>query len=138
MNYYHILSQLDGIISPTWVLLENQSTVDVVSNKTLLRNIRKANNNMAIFLRDGNTAANLVGYLPMYEAVWFHPGSIANILSLSKVAEKYRVCYDGTNGNELLVHLSRGEMRYFQQFPRGTLYSDMTDSQETMLVNTRQ
>ena len=39
---------------------------------------------------------NLQGDLPGYVTVWFHPGDIANILSLSKVAETYHVSYDST------------------------------------------
>ena len=39
---------------------------------------------------------NLQGDLPGYKTVWFHPGGIANILFLSKVADKYQVSYNST------------------------------------------
>ena len=97
-KYPHILSQSDEIISPTWILLYNQSTLDVFLSKNLLRSFRKANRDLVIFLAGGNTMINLVGYLHGYWTVWFHLGVISNKLSLSKVAEKYRVFYDSTNG----------------------------------------
>ena len=59
-----------------------------------------------------------------------------NILSLSKVAEKYRVCYNSNDGKKNLVHLPRGVMRRLQQCPRGLYYSDTIDAQTTVLVNT--
>ena len=53
VKYYHILSQLDGSTILTWILLYNQSTVDILSNKKLQRNISKANRDLAIFLTGG-------------------------------------------------------------------------------------
>ena len=73
--------------------------MDVFLNKNLLRNVRKANLNLAIFLTGGKTTTNLVGDLPGYGTMWFHPGVMANIISLSKVADKYWVCYDSNNRN---------------------------------------
>ena len=42
MEYQHTLIQSGGRIIPTWVLLDNQSTVDVFSNRRLLKNIRSS------------------------------------------------------------------------------------------------
>ena len=67
--------------------------------------------------------------------MWFHPGGIANILSLSKVAEKYRVSYDSTGENKFIVYLPKGEVRSFTQCERGLFYSDMAAG-ETLLLNT--
>ena len=82
-------------------------TVDVFSNIHLLKNIRKSNRALAISSTAGRTTTHLQGYLLGYVTVWFHPGGIANILSLSKVAEKYRVSYDGTGENKFLVYLPK-------------------------------
>ena len=59
---------------------------------------------------------DLQGYLAGYGTVWFHPGGIANILSLSNVEEKYQVSYNSTGGGKLLVHLPRGKIRSFTQW----------------------
>ena len=123
LKYDHILIHSDKRISPKWILLNNLYTVDVFFKKILLKNVRKANCDLSTFLTGGKTTTNLVGGLPGYGTMWFRPGGIANILSFSKLVEKYQVCDDSTNGNEFLVYLPHVEMRHFQQCHRGVLYS---------------
>ena len=113
-KYQHIISQSEGHIS-------------------LLNNIRKSNRELAIFSAGGNMNTNLKGDIPVYGTVCFRPGGIKNILSLSKVAEKYRVAYDSTGANRFLVYLPRREVRSFQQFDRGLFYSDMAAGQGALL-----
>ena len=69
------------------------------------KEIRQGSGNI---LHGGKITTNPKGYHPGYGIVWSHPGSIANILSLSKVAEKYRVSYDITSENIFLVYLPMG------------------------------
>ena len=136
MKYDHILRQLYGRISTIWIIPENPSVVYFFFNRNLLKNTRKDNRNISIFLTGGKTTTNLVWDLSGYGTNWFHPGGIPNTLYLSKVAEKCRVWYDSTNGNNCFAHLACGEMRRLLQFHRGLLYSNMTDSQVTVLINT--
>ena len=121
----HMLSQSGSHINPTWVLLDNQSTVDVFSNRRLLKNIRKFDRSLAIFSTGGRTTTYLQGYLHGYGTVWFHPGVIANILYISKVAVKYRVSYDSTGVKKFLFHMPRGNIISFTQRDRGIFYFDM-------------
>ena len=136
VEYQCKLIQSGGHINPTCVLLDNQSKVEVFSNRRLLKNIRKSDRALAIFSTGGWTTTNIQGDLPGYLIVWFHPGGISNILSLSKVAEKYRVSHDSTGKNKFLVYLPRGEVRPFTQCKRGLLYSDMAMGEGTVLLNT--
>ena len=53
----------------TWVLLDNQSTVDVFYNKDLLNNIREVETQMNIHCNAGVSTTNLVGDLPGYGTV---------------------------------------------------------------------
>ena len=71
------------------------------------------------------TTTDLQEDLPGYGTLWFHPGGMANILSLSKVADKYQVSYDNTGGNKFLVHLPGGKIRSLTQYEMGLFYSDM-------------
>ena len=89
-------------IPNTWILLDNQSTVDVFHNDKLLCNIRTTDGYMDIHCNAGVTSTNMVGDLKGYGTVWYHPKGIANILSLNRVKEKYQVTYDSHNGNALL------------------------------------
>ena len=76
VKYDNILIQLNIRISPIWILLDNQTTVDVLSNKNLLNNVRNTNRDLAILLTGGKTTTSLVGDLPGYGTMWFHPGGI--------------------------------------------------------------
>ena len=78
------MSQPGGHIRPTWVLLDNNSTVEKISNRRLLKNIRKSNREMAIFSMGDQTTTDLKGGIPGHWTVWFHPGGIINIPSLSQ------------------------------------------------------
>ena len=55
----------------------------------------------------------------------FHPGDTANILSLSKVAEKYHVSYKSTDVKKFFVFLPRVEVRSFRKCERELFYSNM-------------
>ena len=105
------------------------------SNRRLPNNIRESDRALAILSTKGWTTTDLQGDLPGTGTVWFHPGGMANILSLSKVAEKYRVSYDSTGKNKFLVYLPKGKSRSFTQCERGVFYSNMAVV-ETVLINT--
>jgi len=71
----------------TWVLLDNQSTVDVFFNESLLENIHDSVSSLYIHCNAGVATVNKVGDFPGYEIVWFHLDGFANILSLAHVNE---------------------------------------------------
>ena len=70
------------------------------------------------------TQTNLVGDLPGYGTVWFHPDKITNILSLSRVKTKYRITFDSDTTNEFIVHKPDGSTRNFKESSRGLYYHD--------------
>ena len=98
----HIKTRHGGHLPMEWVLLDNQSTIDVFVNHRLLRNIRQIGQYMYIHCTARLTRTNLVGELPGYGTVWFHPDGIANILSLSRVKTKYRITFDSDENNKFL------------------------------------
>jgi hypothetical protein len=61
--------------------------VDVFYNGALLKNIQKHDSYMDIHCNAGVASMNLLGDLPGYRTVWFHPNGIANILSLAHMAQ---------------------------------------------------
>ena len=120
----NVEAQHGGHFPPEWILLNNQSIVDVFTNQRLIKNIRRAKTNMFIHCTAGAAKTNLIRDLPGYGTVWYHPNGIANILSLSKVKEKYRVTFDSDKNNQFIVHQTDGTQQVFQQSPRGLYFLD--------------
>jgi hypothetical protein len=86
--------QEEQILPKSWILLDNQSTVDVFSNRSLLMNVCETNKIMNIRCNAGVTHTSMVGELNGYGTVWYNLKGIANILSLSQVEKKHQVTYD--------------------------------------------
>ena len=120
----HIETRHGGCLPMEWVLLDNQPTIDVFVNRRLLRNIRRIGQYMYIHCTPGVTRTNLVGELPRYGTVWFHPDGIANILSLSRVKTKYQITFDNDENNEFMVHKPDGSTRNFKESSHGLNYHD--------------
>jgi hypothetical protein len=82
-----VLNQPAGTVPKAWIMLDNQSTAGVFYNKELLKKIHRSETHMDIHCNAGITSTNLIGDLPGYGKVWYHPNDIANILSLARVKE---------------------------------------------------
>jgi hypothetical protein len=130
--------QMTGHAVPaSWILLDNQSTVDVFSNKSLLRNVRKGTTTCRISCNAGVVGTNMIGDLPGYPTpVWYHPQGIANILSLSRVSQHCRVQYDSEE-SVASFHVTKpdGTVLDFKPSVSGLHYCDSCDY-GTMLINT--
>ena len=109
----------------TWILLDNQSTVDVFFNPELLSDIRTSPTVLKIHCNAGIAIVTMVGELAGYGTVWFHPDGIANILSLSRIKSKFRVTYDSHGSNQFIVQNSNGAEQAFKQSAQGLFFIDM-------------
>jgi hypothetical protein len=130
-----LLNQPSAHVPKNWILLDNQSTVDVFYNNKLLRNVPMSASHMDIHCNAGVTSTDMVGDLPGYGEVWYHPNGIANILSLGRVKEKHRLTFDSADGNQFVVHKNDGTTKSFKESRRG-LYFMNTATTATALVNT--
>jgi hypothetical protein len=137
-----IFSQAHNGIPATRYLLDNQSTCDIVSNPRIVKNIRQVEGYMQLSTQAGSTTTNWMADVPgYYRPIWFHPGGIANILSLVNMIAKYHVTYDSRNGdspNQSCVHKADGQQRKFKQSRRGLFYLDTaeTENHTVLAVNT--
>ncbi|MGL4351112.1 MAG: hypothetical protein ACRCT2_11200, partial [Plesiomonas shigelloides] len=84
-----------GELEPTWILLDNQSNVDVFGNPDLLSNIRRASGTLTLHSTGGTVSVNMEGDWDGYGTVWYLEGALANILSFSRVRDKkFKIEYD--------------------------------------------
>ena len=139
VEYGNILKQSKGsTVSKDWILLDSQSTVDVFYNAQLLRNIRKFSRTLDIHCNAGVASTDMVGDLPGYGTVWYHPTGITKILFLSRAIKIFIITYDIANGNKFRMHKENGEDRLFRQSENGLYFWNACtfNQKEVMLINT--
>jgi hypothetical protein len=112
----------------TWLLLDSCSTMDIVSNGNLLHDIHHVNCPVTVRCNAGRVQLTHQGYLGDYPyPVWYNPNGVANILSLSNVADNYQVTMDTKRSNGITVHTCNGFTIDFTPSPNG-LYKHQLES----------
>ena len=97
-------AQVNGQLPKSWVLLNNQSTMNIFYNKDLLKDIKVTNRCMRVRCNVGWTVMNLIGRLPGYPGeVWYNPNGIANIISLADAEKYFPVRYDSAREKAFVV-----------------------------------
>ena len=122
----------------TWILLDSQSTVDLIANPRMLINIRRVQSEDAIRVHCNRRVevVDRIGELPGYGTVWYELTGIANILSMLRVTKKFRVIFDSEGGNFFRMVLPDREVK-FQLSPKGLYYFDAADRENgVLLLNT--
>jgi hypothetical protein len=124
-------------IPSTWLLLDNQSTIDVFCNRALLSNIKTSDRSMSIHCNAGVKTTNQTGFFPGYGEVWYHPTGIANILSLYRVRQNgFSVSYDDQR-NTFIIKKPNGGSHEFAQSEKGLYYLDTAAQKHaSVFVNT--
>jgi hypothetical protein len=107
--------------------LDNQSTVDVFANGNMLEDIHQVEDEMVIFSNGGSNVTSEMGTLPGYGLVWYDPVGIANIVSLSRVREKYHISFNSDN-NIFVVTKPDGTVFEFKQSESGLYYYDLVSN----------
>ena len=116
--------QVNGSIPKTWILLYSQSTVEIFCNPRLLKNIRRTAEEMHIHCNAASRLTNYDGDLTVYGTK-----SIANILSLRQVHDRYHITYDSAY-QQFIVTKPCGKEFVFKELEGGLYYLDTTCSEQ--------
>lgn len=116
--------------------LDSMSSVDVFGDPRLLHNIRKARGRMRIMCNAGEVVVTEIGDLRGYGTVWYHPGAIANILSLSRAKNKFKVTYDSDHGNFFTLRRKDGTTRIFKPTNNGLYASQLIEPKKAVAMVT--
>ena len=79
-------------------------------------NIRKAKRGCRIYGSTGNKVSLNIATMSGIGKVVFDEDGPANILSLAKMGEMYRITFDSWGGNTFAVHKSKGTWTIHQKF----------------------
>jgi hypothetical protein len=119
------------------ILLDNQSTTDLICNPSLVGKTFKSSRNLRLQSNGGTMSVTHKARMPGYHApVWYDKKAITNILSMHNVIKQYRVTYDS---DELMFVVHRGSENKpsmeFRMHESGLHYYDPRDEQDFVFVS---
>ena len=104
--------------------------MDVFCDGRVLSNINDAKRHLVLHCNARTTSVTKKGDHKGYGTVCYHPNSLAHILSLNNVKNKYRVTYYSEGDHCFVVHSSKF---IFRPSKGGLFYSDMTNDVKKFL-----
>ena len=122
------------------IILDSASTVDVIGDKTILRDIHNTLSPSKVKTIGGYTVIRKQSYMGYYpRPVWYHPARGVNILSLNTVQKYCRCTMNREKGNSISIHLNDGKTVNFKASRYGLCQYTAKDNQSinniwTMMV----
>jgi hypothetical protein len=104
-----------------WILLDSQSSVDLCCNPALVQNITGVDETLVLSTNAGDLITDQKADVPDYGQVWYDKNPMTNIFSLAEIEKRYRVTYDSQKESALIVHMSRGPVK-FMKGPKNLYY----------------
>ena len=123
-----ILNQLGSShLHPYWILLDSASSDHLFCNQDFLTDTRTMTNGeqLRLISNGGFLDTNQKGFFGKIE-VWFNPQAIANVLSLAKVTDQYRVTMDSETENAFNMHISEENVLKFKRISSDLYYTYLT------------
>jgi hypothetical protein len=128
----HLLNRKD-------LLLDNQSTVSIVNDPSLVKDLVRDPRGVRIYTNGGHIDADWRGVstiLPKLRNVWFNSDSVANIFSLAEVKKHYRVTMDSEQSDTFKVYYGKDDVYEFEE--KNGLYVFKNDIDTKVLEEVRQ
>ena len=75
-------------VDDNWLLLDSQSTIDVIKNPEMLENIEETDEELTIHCTAGTSKTRKRGTLPEYGKVWYYPEGISQYPISKKCKEE--------------------------------------------------
>ena len=113
-TYAHRLKHIKKLNIKDLILLDSDSNVTIMCNKKHVSNICGTADAMHIETNWGVTTTKQKCYVPDIGEHWFSEKSITNILSLSDIADKYRVTLDTDEEKAFKVHFPKKIVKFKQ------------------------
>eukprot|EP00536_Pseudo-nitzschia_multiseries_P005407 jgi/Psemu1/12510/gm1.12510_g len=107
VEHLFIQSKSEGEVNPYWILLDSESSLNLILNPELVNNIQQDPNGgfMNIHCNSaGVSKTNLIADLLGFGVVWFYAKGLANVLSLALVSDQYQVTMDTSIDDAIYVH----------------------------------
>jgi len=96
-----------NIVPKHWLILDSGSTTSTIMNRDLIKDRYSMNDAIRVFSDGSHQDYSEKGTLTVFPfEVYDNPNSLANILSLSEVSERYRVIMDTDKEPAMVVHLN--------------------------------
>ncbi len=117
-------------IDPMWLLCDNESTVDIIKNKDMLTNLRRAKKQIEVSGIGGEPQRiTIEGDLLGYGTVYYHPDVAANILSFFNMTKRFKsVTYDNEKEDAFIVQRDDKSKMKFRPSTEGLYYYEFKES----------
>ena len=92
-------------LNKDWILIDNQSTIDMFFNALLLMSIRPVPTIMTVHTHaDSSKCKEIVDLEGYNNIIWYDKNAIANILSLSRIKCAHHINFDRRVGKIFTVY----------------------------------
>ena len=81
-------------IKSKWILIYNQSTVQMFCNSHLLDNIRKTTHLVNVHSTGGTSQSDVEGIIPKFGNFYLHEAGIMDILAYALVCDRHLISYN--------------------------------------------